>query len=170
MTYLKSHPPEIPFSCGLVFISQHPPFRRLAQVPGNRTRSEGSVRNGTLKPFPLPYTTVCLCSQTEQLSDPSPRVRCALFTPCAALLVCQAPATTSDRSSATSPSLSSHLEQADTEPFMVALHLCLLGNSRQVSGTQFRSTRENGSLSPQLAVSPLKKILILHPDLVRKQP
>lgn len=54
LTYLRSRPPEIPSSHGLVFTTQHPLLWRLTQIPGNKNQLEGMVKNGTLTLFPYP--------------------------------------------------------------------------------------------------------------------
>lgn len=129
-TYLRSYPPEIPSSRGLVFITQHPLLWRLAQVPGNRTQSKGTVRNGTLTLYPVPQLACALWPDCRLVSS-LPSVLCH-FRPVCCSVICQSPVTTFDRSTGPFLSLSSWLEQANIDPFAAAFHLCLFGNSRQV--------------------------------------
>lgn len=65
LTYLRSHPPEIPPSHGLVFTTQHPLLWRLTQIPGNKNQSEGTVKKWHSYSLPLPQIIICPCSQTK---------------------------------------------------------------------------------------------------------
>lgn len=128
--YLRSYPPEILSSRGLVFITQHTLLWRLTQVPGNRTQSKGTVRNGTLTLYPIPQFACALWPNSCLL--PPQLVCSAIFIPCVALWFAQAQSLPLVDPLPHFLSLFSWLEQADPDLFMVSFHLCLLGNSRQV--------------------------------------